>query len=175
MKLGSPGLRYAMMLLGGCLLSMMTSFAVIRLLTQDKTMVAKVDRHTFESANQLRVWSNEMLDLTRAYLTHVPSEGQGSSTAARTWLSREIRPRLSRLRQQLDETRLDQAPYTVLLAALGRFESLLAHPEDGALRRMALAEVYRAAHSVEAYLSSLGLQDRVPAARRNLDFIEPHR
>jgi len=143
--------------LTACLIAMAASYHLVQYLLTGQSPGDTAERVVIRQADELRMYSNELLRLTAEFLRRAASETPDSAESFETWLERDMRPRMASVRRQMHESTLQSPAFTQILSAADRVAAMIDNPGQTNLRRKATSEVIDANVAVEEYIASLGV------------------
>jgi len=143
--------------LTACLIAMAASYHVVLYVLSDQRPATAPEPVVIQQANELRMYSNELLRLTAEFLRHTARETHDSPETTETRLREDLGPRLNAVRRQMHESSLKSPAFSQLLSAADRVAAMINNPGQANLRRMATSEVLDANLAVEEHISTLGV------------------
>lgn len=157
---------------GFALAAMGLTFVLVLFLLQRGSSSA-ITAEGLEDADQLRQYSNELLDLTSEYLDRVPESDAPIDRDTRDWIDWRLRPQLNDLQQRMLRSEVRHPALPDLIAASDRAASMASQPEDRALRIRGIDLILDATESVETALREDGLATRLETPGRTPGFGRP--
>jgi hypothetical protein len=156
------GVRYVLLMLLACSLSMGISFGLVRHFTRGLSVTESLDRRTLLQARLLRSYANELVDLTEDYLARIPFDVKAPKPQDLQWVRRDFQPRIEDLEERMNaELRPDApaainiAPFRGLRSAADRAMAMAGHPADPDLRRSAARDIVHAVESAEEAITQM--------------------
>ena len=156
------GLRYVFTVLLGMTLSMVIAFVAVRSLTRGTEFTTETNSRQVAAAWALRNCANELTRLCNALVDAVPKPSTALPLGTRAWLAEKFQSDIDALRRELGSAELqDFTQARSLVDACARLSSVALHPEDPALRRVALNEIRSAVDAANSYIRDNALERRV--------------
>jgi hypothetical protein len=149
--------RNLILAFAACLIAMASSYHLVQYLLTDHGPDDTPEATVIRQADELRMYSNDLLRLTAEFLRHAARETPDSSETLDTWLKDDLRPRINAVRRQMHESALQSPAFSQLLSAADRVAAMASNPGQANLRRLATSEVLDANVAVEEYIASLGV------------------
>lgn len=144
--------------LGACCIAMLLSYGMVRWLTQGMADEIPLNPAVQQRAILLRGFANDLTRACNDYAHHLDRGDGRISTDTRLWVERVFRRDLGFLEQRMDNNAMPTLPsYLALRDATRRCVTMGRYPDDGGLRRAALAEARRAIEGVNAYLNTINM------------------
>jgi len=134
---------------------------------------AAVTAAELREAKELRLFSNELVDMVDEFLARSKSAEAVQVASYARWAEQNFRPRCNDLRQRLVHSRLSNRAHTALLAAADRTVAMSASPHDSRLSERATRAVLEAVEQCEARIQQLRATQRIRPAPSTPTFAKP--
>jgi hypothetical protein len=154
------GVRYVVLLLTACIVSMFASFVLVRQLTPLVGPNLSADDADVEEAVRWRSMATELVQLTAEFNDVAAWTSDPSSEQYRARVSQGLLPRVNDLRRRLTSPAESDATDMTLLKAADQLAGAMARPGDEQLRLRAAEDVLAAVEEIETRIRVLGVGQR---------------
>jgi len=134
---------------------------------------APVSAAELREATELRLFSNELVDMVEEFLARTKSAKAGQAAAYERWAEQDFRPRGNDFRQRLIHSKLNNRAHTALLAAADRTVAMSASPHDSRLSQSAKRAALEAVKLCESHIAQLGATKGISPAPATPSFAKP--
>jgi len=138
-------------------LSMLAAFFFVQYLMRDLSLISAPEPKRVAEANELRLISNQLVDLAAEFLSRTAVEGSSLEPEFGRWRAASFQPRIKVLRDRIQGGSAQREFLDPLLDAADKLSAIAATAEQPRLRRQVADGVLAATGNSEAWIAQNNL------------------
>ncbi len=155
-----------------CLMSVWTSYSIVRHWTRGSTIITPLTADTLHFARQFRDVDNRLAELSNEYVFRFPKARKSLDKEGNAWIQNRFRPEITVIQQRLSDAHQwnqssknssAQKVHGALSAAVDRASAAASRPDDAALAKRALLDIRAAVRAAELWITHAGAEPRMDA------------